>query len=356
MDDTTRLIQHDLTVYDDVSDTYVRVTVAFERLDVQRWKPICKVETAYFRGVLGHGNYHGVVDDAKVVFLPLLTCLLTCVLAGCVVRLAKETRRAYGRHGVKLLLCAAAVGMSAARVYYSVAAAREFDRMMDDAYKDATPQVLMMLTTQASRAEYLRAQHHHLPFAKLVREDGHAREASVGVIIVTLVHFCLYDYYYSSYATLLIVGVRRVGRHVVPFLIFYFLTNLALAIVGHVMFSKCWAAFCEKTLAYTFLVFFQLTGDLDYEEIEQCDRLWGPIFCDVCVLVLYIVLFNFTYEHVMGMIDSTRQEGARQEERRAERLDMEREGYPLTRQGRLYRQHRDRLYLAWLHQFLTSRQ
>ncbi|XP_053637658.1 polycystin-2 [Cherax quadricarinatus] len=355
LDDTTRLIQYDFTVYDEMSDVYVRVTLAFENLDMRQWWFVYSIETAYFRGFCGRGNYHGLSDDAKTLLLPLLTILLTCCIAGFIVRLAMITRRPYGRHAFKLLLCAAAIGLCACRVYFNVEAALQFDSMVQQAYNEAPPETQAKLTTRESRAEYLRSQFRHLPFARLVQHNRYAREAAVGMLLLTVLQICLYNNYHWNNVTVIIVSVRRAVRYVLGFLVCFFVVNFFFAVVGHTMFGKCSASFSEKTVAYLRVFSFQLVGGLEHQDLERCRPVWGPIFYVVSVLVLSVVLFNFTYEYMLGVMSEVRQQRAQEAARGQQQLQVEYMAWPLTRCGRRYKLPMDRLHLIWLYDFLTSR-
>lgn len=305
VDDTARLIQYDFSLYDEVNEMYVRVTVAFERLDLKRWWPISKVETYYFRGVFTRGNYHGFIDDLKTVLLPLLTCLLACCLAYCVLQLARNTRTSYGQHGLRLFLCAAAIGLCICRVYYHVGAAKVFDKMLDDAYRDAPPEMQSRLKTQE---EYLRQHPSHLPLHTVFRQEGHARDAATLLVLVTIVQFCLYDNYFSQRVTLIIVAVRRACSYTLTFVCFFFMLSLVFAVIGHVMFGKCMLAFSGKMMALLEIFNFQIAGELESEELARCDPVWGPVFHVTFIIVLLLLMVNLTFEYVLGVISEVRRQ------------------------------------------------
>lgn len=297
VDASTRLVQLDFSFYAKRPDVFLRVTAAFQAFDLNRWWPTYMIETTHIPGLLGRGNYYTAVDDVKILVLPALGLLLL------VLRFVWEPKQ---HLQYRLLLTLATVGLVAWRLYCQVTAVLRYDELM--ASLPSVPDK----ATQLQKVERLMEEERHFPFFYLMIQNKLAQDAGIALVLVSLLHLCQYDNYWWHEVTLLVVGIRKALKYSVPFICYFLLLNFVFAVVAHCLFGACTVLFSEKTNAFIQLIQFQFLGDMDYEELMACAPGWGELYFFVASVVLYLVLFNFTFSYVFGMMTEVRRLKTRQ--------------------------------------------
>lgn len=341
VDASTRLIQLDFTFYAKRPDVFLRVTVAYQAFDLNRWWATHTIETAHLPGLFWRGNYHTVVDDVKVVVLPALVLLLLLL------RAVWEPKQ---HLQYRLLLTLATVGLTAWRLHSQVRAVLRYDELM------AALPTVPGDATHLHKVERLMEEERHFPFFSLMSQNKAARDAGIGLVLVSLLHLCQYENYWWHEVTMLVVGIRKALKYSIPFICYFLLLNFVFAVVGHSLFGVCSVLFSEKTNSFIQLIQFQFLGDMDYEELVTCAPGWGEVYFFVASVVLYLVLFNFTFSYVFGMMTEVRRLKTRQLMLEKHDDQVEKLNWPVVRCHRgADLSLADQLRLVTLLNFLTQR-
>lgn len=297
VDEATRLIQVEAIFYNVYFDIFVRVTVAFEEFDLNRWWPSYKIETSHFLGVVGRGDYHGAIDDSKLLVFPALVLVLILL------RLCWEPK---GGRVKRYLLTLITAALTIYRLCSHTNVVLRYEQVL--AALPSEPRN----STRLGRMEQLMNADRHFPFQYLMDENNTARDLGIALVVLSLLHLCQYDNYYWLEVTLLAVAIRKALRYSLPFILYYLFLNFVFAVIGHTLFGACSALFSEKTGAFITLLKFEFSGDMDYGELMACAPGWGETYFFLASVVLYMVLFNFTFSYVFGVMTEVRRLKARQ--------------------------------------------
>lgn len=112
-----RVIQFDITLYDDLSDLYARFTLSLERLDIDRWWISTDIHPARLLGLFGYGNYHGPMDDVQMVVIPVIEIILILFF----LYTNWQLSRVEGRQRIlSYLLCLGKIGLIVGQLYLNV--------------------------------------------------------------------------------------------------------------------------------------------------------------------------------------------------------------------------------------------
>uniref|UniRef100_A0A0P4W5B1 Polycystin cation channel PKD1/PKD2 domain-containing protein n=1 Tax=Scylla olivacea TaxID=85551 RepID=A0A0P4W5B1_SCYOL len=341
VDESTRLIQVEVIFYNVYFDIFVRVTVAFEEFDLNRWWPSYKIETGHFLGVAGRGDYHGAIDDSKLLVFPAL------VLALILLRLRWEPKE--GRMK-RYLLTLITVGLTIYRLYSQANIVLRYEEVLDALPSEPRNH------TRLGRMEQLMNTDQHFPFEYLMAENKTARVLGIALVMLSLLHLCQYENYQWVEVTLLAVAIRKALKYSLPFILYYLFLNFVFAVIGHTLFGTCSSLFSEKTEAFITLLKFEFSGDMDYSELMVCAPVWGEIFFFLASVVLYMVLFNFTFTYVFGVMTEVRRLKARQFMLEEHDNLMEKINWPVTRCHRgADLSLENQLRLVKLYDFISSR-
>lgn len=341
VDEATRLIQLELNFYAVYFDVFVRVTVAFEEFDLNRWWPSYKIGTGLFLGVASRGNYHGAIDDSKLLVFPSLVMVLILL------RLRWEPKQ--GRMK-RYFLTLITVALTLWRIYSQVNVAVRYEEVLDAL--PSTPRNW----TRLGRMEQLMNEERHFPFEYVMSENKIARMIGIALVLVSLLHLCQYENYRWDEVALLVVAIRKSLKYSFPFILYFLLLNFVFATIGHALFGSCSAFFSEKTEAFIKLIQFQFLGDMKYQELMVCAPIWGETFFVIVSVVLYIVLVNFTFSYVFGVMTEVRRLKSRQLMLEEHDNQVEKINWPVTRCHRgVDLSLDDQLRLVTLLDFLSSR-
>ena len=340
VDEATRLIQVEFNFYNVYIDVFTRITVAFEEFDLNMWWPLYEIETGYFLGMARRGNYHGAIDDSKLLIFPALTLILILL------RLHWEPKQ--GRMK-RYFLTLITVGLMLWRLYSQVVVVMKYEGVLD-----ALPSVPKNWT-RLGRMEQLMNEERHFPFKYVMTENKIARMVGIALVLVSLLHLCQYENYHWHEVALLTVAIRKAFKYSLPFIFYFLLLNFVFAVIGHTLFGSCSSFFSEKTNAFFKLVEFQFLGDMNYQELMECTPFWGEIFFVVVSVVLFIVLVNFTFTYVFGVMTEVRRLKSRQLMLKEHDNLIEKINWPVTRYHRgADLSLEDQLRLVTLYNFLSS--
>ncbi|XP_045102361.1 uncharacterized protein LOC123498895 [Portunus trituberculatus] len=278
VDESTRLIQIEVVFYNVYFDIFVRVTVAFEEFDLNRWWPTHKIETGHFLGVAGRGDYHGAIDDSKLLVFPGL------VLALILLRLRWEPKE--GRMK-RCLLTLITVALTIYRLYSQANVVVRYEEVLNSLPSEPRNY------TRLGKMEQLMNADRHFPFEYLMAENKTAQVVGIALVVLSLLHLCQYENYQWLEVTLLAVSIRKALKYSLPFILYYLFLNFVFAVIGHTLFGTCTSLFSEKTQAFITLLKFEFSGNMDYSDLMICAPGWGetssswpPWCCTWCSLIL----------------------------------------------------------------------
>merc|ERR1712065_48844 len=286
VDEQTRLIDYRMSFYNPYLDTVSVVTLAWEFFPSGGARPFASFHTVELNGF---GNTRDAAYEITFEMIMWAFTVVFCILQ--IILLFKQ-RMAYFRDGwnwlnfVILILLLLTIAFRAT----TIAILNDFEfTVSDPEYVDF------------SDVEFLRLNE---------------RRTLAGVVF--LMFFASFQFFESNpKLNQLLKTVQEAGVDVILFLVVILIVVMAFVFSGQLLFAETIEAFAQFSLALSQVFRFAL-GDFNYEQLEDADYSFGPLYFFAVLFILLFLMLNMflalvlgAHERVMSSVDEQKWAGAR---------------------------------------------